>query len=182
MLLLALAAAAALTQAPPVAADLNGSIASHQSTAQSLRAQVAAEGRRIAATSDGVARAQQRLAALNTRLQARERQRAAVEQDLVQARARLLRLENRMRGATQPLAAQLVAAYEGNRPDLVDVVMNAHGFSELLEGLEFLKRMGRQDARVLQAARTSHALLAREARSLAALDARERRLVREIAG
>src|SRR4051794_40068946 len=101
MLLLALTAAAALTQAPPVGADLNGSIAARQDTAQSLRTEIAAESRRIAATSDGVARAQQRLAALNARLEAREAQRRAVEQHLVQARARLLRLENRMRVATQ---------------------------------------------------------------------------------
>jgi peptidoglycan hydrolase CwlO-like protein len=182
MLLLALAAAAALTQAPPVGADLNGSIAAHQDAAESLRAQIAAESRRIAATSDGVARAQQRLAALNARLEAREAQRRAVEQDLVQARARLLRLENRMRVATQTLARQLVAAYEGDRPDLINVVMNAHGFADLLDGLEFLKRMGRQDARILETARTTHAQVAREARSLAALDARERTLVAEISG
>ena len=175
MLVLALTAAAVVAQAPPVGADLQG-------RAQSLRAQVAAESRRIAATADGVARAQQRLTALNGRLQAREQQKAAVEQDLVQARARLLRLENRMRVATQTLSTQLVAAYEGDRPDVINVVMNAHGFADLLDRLEFLKRMGREDARVLQAARTSHAEVAREARSLAALDARERRLVREIAG
>jgi peptidoglycan hydrolase CwlO-like protein len=153
MLLLALAAAAVVAQAPPVAADLQG-------TAQSLRAQIAAESRRIAETSDGVARAQQRLAALNGRLQARQQEKVV----------------------TQTLATQLVAAYEGDRPDVINVVMNAHGFADLLDRLEFLKRMGRQDARVLQGARTSHAQVAREARSLAALDARERRLVREIAG
>jgi peptidoglycan hydrolase CwlO-like protein len=175
MLLLALAAGAALTQAPPVGADLQG-------RAQSLRAEIAAESHRIAATSDGVARAQQRLAALNERLQAREAQRRAVQEDLVKARDRLLRLENRMRVATRTLAAQLVATYEGDRPDVINVVMNAHGFSDLLDGLEFLKRVGQQDAAILQSARTSHAQVAREARSLTALDARERRLVQEIAG
>ncbi len=182
MCLLALVAAAALVRVPPVGADLQGSIAAHEGAAQSLRAQIAAEGRRIAATSDGVARAQQRLSALNARLQAREAQRRAVEQDLVQARARLLRLENRMRVATQTLATQLVASYEGDRPDLVNVVLNAHGFADLLDGLEFLKRVGRQDAQILQTARTTHAQVGREARSLAALDARERTLVAEIAG
>ena len=182
MCLLALAAAAALTQAPPVAADLQGRIAARQDAAQSLRAEVAAESRRIAATSDGVAQAQRRLAAIDDRLQARETQQKAVQQKLVQARARLLRLENRMRVATRALATQLVASYKGDRPDLIGVVMSAHGFADLLDGLEFLKRVGQQDARILDAARTTHAQVGREARSLTALDARERRLVKEIAG
>ena len=181
MCLLALAAAAALTQAPPVAADLQGRISARQDAAQSLRAEVAAESRRIAATSDGVAQAQRRLAAIDDRLQARETQQKAVQQKLVQARARLLRLENRMRVATRALATQLVASYKGDRPDLIGVVMSAHGFADLLDGLEFLKRVGQQDARILDAARTTHAQVGREARSLTALDARERRLVKEIA-
>jgi peptidoglycan hydrolase CwlO-like protein len=182
LLLSLLAAVALFAHVPVVGADLNGRIAARQSAAQSLRAAVAAEGRRIAATSDGVARAQGRLDKLNARLQARETQRAKVEQSLIRARARLLRLENRMRVATKALATQLVASYEGDRPDLVSVVMNAHGFADLLDGLEFLKRVGQQDARILQTARTSHAQVGREARSLAALESREQKLVKEIAG
>ena len=149
MCLLALAAGAALTQAPPVGADLQGRIASRQDAAQALRAQVAAESRRIAATAGGVADAQRRLAAIDDRLQAREIQQKAVQQDLVQARARLLRLENRMRVATRALATQLVASYKGDRPDLIGVLMSAHGFADLLDGLEFLNRRGLQDARTL---------------------------------
>jgi cell wall-associated NlpC family hydrolase len=86
-----------------------------------------------------------------------------------------------MRVATRALATQLVASYKGDRPDLIGVVMSAHGFADLLDGLEFLKRVGQQDARILGAARTTHAQVGREARSLTALDARERRLVKEIA-
>ena len=61
--------------------------------------------------------------------------------------ARLAR-EPDARGAAA-LAANLVADYEGSVPTSVSVILNSHGFSDLLEQMSFLRRVGRQDAQIV---------------------------------
>jgi hypothetical protein len=103
-----------------------------------------------------------------------------VQTALVAARDRLVYLENRMHQATQALAANLVADYEGSRPDLVSVILNSHGFSDLLEQVSFMQRIGRQDAQIVADTRTARADVSREANRLVTLEQRDRVLTGQI--
>ena len=144
--------------------------------AQALRAAVAAETRRINRSVSALATARRRLRALqadNARQQARLK---AIREDLVRTRDRLTRLVSRQRQATDALRAALNAAYRNGEPDLVTVVMNSEGFASLLERLDFLKRVSRQNARIMDAARASRAAVARQVRSLAEMQARQQRV------
>ncbi len=174
-------ACALLASVPPrSAADVQGSIAAKQAAAADLRAQIAADSQQIAQTSGGLAAAQTRLNALQSAVATREAELLSVEHALIAARDHLVDLENRLQAATHALAANLLGAYEGDRPDALTVVLESHGFSDLLERLAFLRAMGEQDANVVSDTRTARAAVTREAVSLGALELRDQKVAREL--
>src|ERR1700759_1497319 len=160
--------------------DLRSQIDASKSAAAALRTEIARDSARITATTGGLNEARARLAALQHDLDAREDQLRSVQTALVAARDRLLYLENRMHQATQALAANLVSEYEGSRPDLVSVILDAHGFSDLLEQVSFMQRVGRQDAQIVSNTRTARADVSREANRLVTLEQRDRVLTGQI--
>ena len=160
--------------------DLSSQISANKSAAAALRTEIARDSARIRATTGGLDEARARLAGLQHDLDAREDQLRSVQTALVAARDRLVYLENRMHQATQALAANLVADYEGSRPDLVSVILNSHGFSDLLEQVSFMQRIGRQDAQIVSDTRTARADVSREANRLVTLEQRDRVLTGQI--
>jgi peptidoglycan hydrolase CwlO-like protein len=162
------------------AGDLQGSIAAKQSAADALRSSIADETTRIRSTTSGLQDARARLAGIQANLGAHEAQLRQVQTDLLAARAHLLELENRLQQAAQALAANLVANYEGARPDVVTVILEAHGFKDLLERVSFMQRVGRQDAQIIRDTRTARAEVSRQATALAALESRDRSLTNQI--
>ncbi len=174
-------AGASLAGAPPrSAADVQGSIEAKQAAATALQAQIAADSAQIAQTAGGLAAARARLAALQSAVSTRESELATVEANLIAARDHLVDLENRLQAATHALAGNLVQTYEGDRPDALTVVLEAHGFADLLERLSFLRDMGEQDANVVGDTRAARIAVTREAVSLGALEVRDERIARQL--
>ncbi len=160
--------------------DLQSQISSAQSAASSLQSQIADESARIQQTNHGLAAAEARLSAVQQQLNTRVAELRRVQADLLTARKHLLDLENRLRLAAASLAANLVARYEGQQPDLVSVVLESKGFSDLLERIRFLDQIGHQDAHVVSATRVAKAEVTREADSLAVLERRDRALTEQV--
>ncbi len=178
--LLALACAVLAGAPQRSAADVQGSIAAKQAAAADLRAQVAADSQQIAQTAGGLAAAQTRLSSLQSAVSTREAELASVERALIAARNHLVDLENRLEAASHALAANLVGTYEGDRPDALTVVLEAHGFADLLERLAFLRVMGQQDANVVSDTRAARAAVTREAIDLGALELRDQRVTHQL--
>src|SRR5436190_1481361 len=59
-------------------------------------------------------------------------------------------------------AALLRERYMNGQPDRVTVVLNAHGFKDLLETVSFLHRVQQQDTHILQLVRDARADAVRE--------------------
>jgi peptidoglycan hydrolase CwlO-like protein len=156
--------------------DLQSQIAQGRSAADSLRSQIAADTAQIDSTANGLHAAEARLARVQADLVTRESNLRRAQTDLLAARTRLLELENRLQRAAQALSANLVAKYEGSTPDVVTAVLEARGFKDLLERVDFLSQIGRQDARILQNTRTVRAQVSRQATLLASLEQRDRLL------
>jgi len=156
--------------------DLQSQINASRSAASTLRAAIAAETSKINSTAHGVQDASRRLSALQDQLAKRQAELASVQSSLLAARDHLVVLENRLAGATHALAANLVGRYEGTQPDLVSVVLDARGFTDLLEKVSYLQTMARADAHVVGATRIARAAVAKQATALAGLEARDRRL------
>jgi peptidoglycan hydrolase CwlO-like protein len=165
---------------PTSSGDLQSQIDASRSSADSLRSQINSETARIQQTAGGIADAERRLNAVQAELSAREAQLRQVQDQLIAARDRLVQLENRLQQASRALAANLVASYENSPPDLVSVILSSRGFKDLLEKVNFMKRVGHQDAQIVGTTRTARAEVFREAKHLAALEQRDRALTDQI--
>lgn len=157
--------------------DLEHDLSARSSRQARLRASISAETRRIETTRAGVEAAHERLAALEAAANAREAELAAVQHDVVSARNRLTRLENRLHDAAAALASNLVAGYKDEPPDVVTVVLESHGFEDMLENLQFMERVQRHDATILGDAKAARVQLLTESARLERLLARDRELV-----
>ena len=162
------------------AGDLQSRIAAGKSAAASLSSQIAADTAQIRQTGQGLAAANQRLAVLQDRLTARENQLRTVQGQLLAARNHLVDLENQLQRATEALSENLVANYEQQQPDLVTVILEAHGFTQLIERVNFMHRIAEQNARTVGWTRTARAEVARQARLLATLERRDQTLTKQV--
>jgi len=162
------------------AGDLQGQIAASKSAAASLSSEIAADSARIRHTAHGLADANRRLGTLQLRLTAREDQLRSVQNQLLAARNRLVDLENKLQRATSALASNLVASYEQGQPDLVTVILEAHGFTQLVERVNFMRRIAEQNARTVAWTRSTRAAVSRQASLLVTLEQRDRTLTKQI--
>src|SRR5206468_2187630 len=64
--------------------------------------------------------------------------------------------------------------------DLVGVILESHGFTDLLERVSFLRRIGHQDAQIVGYTRRARTAVVRQANALAALEARDRALTDQV--
>ena len=164
------------------AGDLQSQIAAGKSAATSLKSQIAADSAQIRQTTHGLADANRRLTALQQQLGAREAQLSAVQTRLLAARNRLVDLENQLERATRALAANLVASYEHGQPNLVSVILEAHGFTQLVEQVNFMHRIAAQNAHTVAWTRATRAAVTRQARLLGTLERRDQTLTAQVLG
>jgi peptidoglycan hydrolase CwlO-like protein len=176
------AATAMMASTGSSSGDLQSQISASRSAADSLRAQIAADTSQINRIAGGLAAARNRLVSLQRDLDNREAQLRDVQTSLIDARDHLVELENRLRQASTALAANLVANYEGARPDVMSVILDAHGFSDLLERVNFIARIGHHDAQVVGTTRSARAEVSKQADRLAALEKRDRALTTQVLG
>ena len=161
---------------PSGAADLQSQIQADRSAQSSLQSAISADTAKIHETNGGIQAAQAQLNGLQSDLARREAQLGVVQTQLLDARTHLVDLENLLERAGQALAANLVANYEGSEPNLVTVVLQSHGFPDLLERLSFLKTIGDQDARIVHSTRIARAAVTRQADALGKLELRDQQL------
>lgn len=164
------AAAIAVGAGAPSAGQAD--IASERAAAQALRERVAAESSRIARTEAGLRTAQARLDRLDQRVALRQGQVEKTQDDLVRARIRMAKLERKADEATEVLSENLARAYESGRPDIVSVVLTSRGFNDLLERVDFLKRVSAHNGHILDETRDAKDAVTRQAGRLQ--DARKR--------
>ena len=73
-----------------------------------------------------------------------------------------------------------MATYEQSPPNLVTVILEAHGFTQLLERVNFMHRIAEQNAHVVGWTRATRAAVARQARLLATLEQRDQTLTAQV--
>lgn len=122
-----------------------------------LTSDISAYTRRIDTLQGGITRLQRRQNTIQADLDAKQRELAGTQTKLRDVRGRLVRLRARLNHARAVLAQRLVQIYKSDAPDLVSIVLNAHGFADLLESSAFLERIGRQDRQIIVAVRDAKA-------------------------
>jgi septal ring factor EnvC (AmiA/AmiB activator) len=156
--------------------QLNSQLSAQQSRQQSLSSSLSRLASLISSLNAQIALVQSREAAVRNELAHDRAALAAAHAALVRERNLLALLRRRLARSRMLLARQLVSSYEGDRPDLVSVVLSAHGFTDLLERLDFLHRAERQQQSIITVTRTAKARATVAAHRLTKLEARDQQI------
>jgi hypothetical protein len=170
LVLLTLAAFAAVPAMAANEGQLRGRIHAGRAHERALAGAAAHLGRLERATAREVAVLSGRVADAQSELDAAVARQQATAVRLAAARARVARLRIRLGQVRVRLAQVLLSRYENGSPDLVTVVLNSDGFPQLLETVDFLRRVQHANARLLDEVRAARVDAARERRQLIALE------------
>ncbi len=162
-------------RAGPAAADLQSSYASGQQRAQELQSQISGESQQIEQFQGSISALQQRLSGVQASVDVQEQQLRSTTDALSSARSRLTSLRAALKRDRAALAAQLRAQYESPPPSLVNVVVSAGGFNQLVNGLSDMAKLRRANARTIAAVQTARAQVAVETQRLEKVKARRKR-------
>ena len=124
------------------------------------------------ASAKEVAIIEGRLAEAQAELDAAQGRLDRTQADLAAERRRLARLKKRLAESRARLTDLLRARYMSDKPDLVTVVLNSHGFGDLLERMEFYKRVEDADTEILDVVKAARADAGRETIKLTRLEVR----------
>jgi septal ring factor EnvC (AmiA/AmiB activator) len=151
----------------------------------SLNSQLGHEQSRQNALSSSIGGLSKTIASLDGQISLVRSREAAVRADLTRDRAALARirvllmreqrlvtlLRTKLTRAKTLLASQLVSSYEGDRPDLVGVVLEAQGFDDLLNKIAFLRRAEGQQQSLIKLTEAAKEAADNAERRLAKLEA-----------
>ncbi|MFN8217242.1 MAG: transglycosylase family protein [Solirubrobacterales bacterium] len=148
---------------------LEGKLASAQSEAGALAAELRTSRERLAGAEAEAAAAEAREARLSGLLAEGEERAARLSAELASTRRRLRAEKARLRRSKAALAARLVAIYEQGDPSTLDLVLRAESYDQLVAQANYLRQIAESDralaARVAQVRRA----VAAEARGVARL-------------
>jgi murein DD-endopeptidase MepM/ murein hydrolase activator NlpD len=185
-LLVALAGAALVAGASAAGAtspsQLRQKITSGRQHVSSLAGDLAAANRKVGALDASIAATSNQLSRIQSDLNAKRAQLLSLRAQLTVAQTRLAHLQAVEAADEQVLAQQLVGTYEGARPDIVSVVLEATGFNDLLERLDFAQRIGRHNAHIVGHVKAARRAVATEAIHLGVLSQRQQRLAEQVLG
>jgi septal ring factor EnvC (AmiA/AmiB activator) len=160
--------------AQPSLGQLDSQLGQQQSRAQGLASSVAGLSQLISSLDGQIALVQSREASVRNELATDRANLAAAQQTLAREQRVLAVLAARLGRARTALSNQLVSSYEGDKPDLVRVVLEAHGFTDLLEKIDFLHRAEQQQRSLISATRAAKAQADVAAKHLVTLEASDR--------
>jgi septal ring factor EnvC (AmiA/AmiB activator) len=162
--------------------QLNSQLGATQSQQQSLSASLARLNGLISSLNAQISLVESREAAVQAQLDAERNRLIATRGALQTEQLRITQLRAQLAHARSLLAAQLVSAYEHARPDLVTVVIEASGFSNLLDTLQYLSDAEHQQQRIIGFTRRAKAQAHAAAVQLAALERIQRQITDATAG
>jgi hypothetical protein len=126
--------------------SLESRLRSAQAREGELSSGIGRDERRIEEFKGSAAALRDRLSALETSLRIEREVLASLRSQLSSARTRLAQLRIALDRDRKVLVAQVVAAYTSPPPDIVTVVLESHGFADLLERVDEERAVSRENA------------------------------------
>jgi peptidoglycan hydrolase CwlO-like protein len=180
------ALAAALVALRPASAravsvgQLQQQISAGQSNVSALAGAVGVYSSRLAQLDASISQLENRISRIQADLNAKEAELIRLQVQLTLTRNRLAQLEAFEARGEATLARELVSNYESNAPDLVTVILESHGFQDLLERLQFAQRIQKQNVSIVRAVKAARRRVATEAVRLGALEVRQQTLTQQV--
>jgi peptidoglycan hydrolase CwlO-like protein len=178
-LLLAAATLVAATTGP-ASADLQSQIGASQAKDRTLQQGIDADRQHIQGFAGRISDLRERLNGLQSSLAGEQQQLVTLQSDLRAARARLTKLRLQYVRDRRILAAQLVGQYEAPKPTLVNVVLQAHGFADLLELADRFKAVADHNAQVANRVKLARTQVTRQTARLTDLEAQQERVTQAL--
>ena len=141
----------------PTAEQLQSQISGQKAREQSLASAAERLARLEQALSADIAVLERRLGEVRADLARGEAQLAGTQADLRTERARVQRLRRKLALSRTLLARRLREQYTASNADLVSLLLSARSLSDLLEQGEFLRRLQRNDERIVGNVRDARA-------------------------
>jgi len=138
---------------PASGSSLSNTVSQDRRREAALSSSAAALGVVIKRLDRGQAVLAARLGAVQSELDSTLARLHGARADLQRTREHLRRLTIRLARGRETLSGQLRAQYTSPQPDLVNVVLRATSFSDLLDQAEFLRRVARSNAEVVSSVR-----------------------------
>jgi peptidoglycan hydrolase CwlO-like protein len=178
-------AIAASVLAGPVAAGstpgaLEGGIAASRNREGQLNAGIGADTHQIEGFQGSINDLQTRLGALESSLAIERTVLAGLKSELRIARVHLASLQVQLGRDRKVLVAQVIASYESPPPDIATVILEAHGFADLIERVNDLRAISRENAAATTRVAEEQRAVTAEADRLAALEASHARETRAV--
>src|SRR3954453_13882299 len=144
---------------------------SADSQARQLQSEIGADNARIAEYQGRIDDLRAQLVGIESSLAVEQRLLEIAQSQLRDARAHLE--QRRVPYAANPKtpARQLVSNYEADRPNILSVVLDAHGFADLVERADMLRIATRHNAQVTARVRDARDAVAAQTRRLTVLEA-----------
>jgi murein DD-endopeptidase MepM/ murein hydrolase activator NlpD len=178
------AAVALLSRAPAArganVGQLQQQISSGQNKISNLSGAVSSASGKISQLQSSIAPLESKLTRIQADLDAKRAELLKLQDKLNRAKARLAQLEAFQARAEKILAQHLVNAYESDRPDIVTVVLQAKGMTDLLERVQFAQRIQKQDVQIVSQVRAARRATAAQATELGGLEARQQKLTVQV--
>jgi peptidoglycan hydrolase CwlO-like protein len=135
------------------AGDLQGQLSAKRDQLQADQAQQTALSSTLEHYSSEIDQLSGQVAALRDREATVQGQLDAKEAELRHAKARLARVRVHLHKSLKVLRQRLVATYESNQPDILNVILNSHGFNQLNSRFAYLQSIEHQDASIVASVR-----------------------------
>ena len=152
--------------------DLASRYTAGRQHASQLQSAIQADTTQILGFEGTLSSLQARLGAIQRSLAIQQRLLAQSQSELARARQQLVALEAQYASDRRLLASQLLADYESPPPTLVDVIVDSHGFEDLLSRLRNLRAIASANARATRIVGEARLAVAAQARRLAQVEAR----------
>ena len=150
-------------------AALNQKVAGIRADERRLEGQIAQTSVRIRSLEQQVGDVSSRLVPLEEELRLRELRLHRLDALYATQTARLRFLRREHAVALARLNARLVAIYESDEPDTLALVLSAQTFSDVLDAIDYVRRIADEDRRIADAvARTQHEVSRARRRTVAA--------------
>jgi septal ring factor EnvC (AmiA/AmiB activator) len=178
-LVLGLAALPVSSSADPSLGQLSNQLGHERAHQSSLAASIASLTSVIATLDGQIALVQSREAAVRADLARDRAQLAAVELALTREQQLLALLRERLARARWLLGRQLLSNYEQSKPNVVSVVLESNGFTDLLDRLTYLNDAQKQQQAIIGITRDAKARADAAATRLARLRATDKQITLE---
>ena len=151
--------------------SLESRIAASQAREGELRSGVGADTHQIEGFQGNIDDLQTRLSALESSLSVERNVLSSLRSQLGAARTRLASLQVQLAQDRKVLVAQVVASYESPPPDIATVILQAHGFADLIERVDDLRAISRENASATMHVAVEQKLVTAQTKRLTLLEA-----------